>query len=241
MTKGVLPTAEQVNEVKTRFLQKLESEPPADAFLPEDLKRITDNDLWVTKLLEAFDLDVEKTLNRLWENLAWRQSYGVYNINESNVNQEYLHDGSIYAHNKDKEGKPLLILSLKKHSKSKSLDDLLRLVVFWIERIHRENDLEKITIFMDMTGSGLGNMDLDFIKSIINMFEANYPYVPNYILVHELPFLLNAAFKLVKTFLPAKALEILRVTSKKDITEYVDKDNCLKLWGGNDDYEYKFE
>ncbi|BFF98098.1 motile sperm domain-containing protein 2 [Drosophila madeirensis] len=240
MPRGVLPTAEQVAEVKTKFLQKLESEPPADAFLPEDLKRITDSDLWITKLLEAFDLDVEKTLTKLWENLAWRQSYGVYNINESNVNQEYLREGSIYAHNKDKDGKPLLIISIKKHSKSKNTDDLLRLVVYWIERIHRENNLEKITIFMDMTGSGLGNMDIDFIKNIVNLFETKYPYVPNYILVHELPFLLNAAFKLVKTFLPAKAVEILRVTTKKDVTEYVDKDNCLALWGGNDEYEYKF-
>lgn len=29
MPKGAQPTAEQVNEVKTRFLQKLKSEPPA--------------------------------------------------------------------------------------------------------------------------------------------------------------------------------------------------------------------
>lgn len=40
--------------------------------------------------------------------------------------------------------------------------------------------------------------------------------------------------------MPAEALEILRVTTKKDINEYVDKDNCLKIWGGNDDYTFKF-
>lgn len=49
-----------------------------------------------------------------------------------------------------------------------------------------------------------------------------------------------AAFKIVKTFLPEEALKILKVTTKKDIDQYVDKDNCLKLWGGNDDYEFKF-
>jgi len=52
--------------------------------------------------------------------------------------------------------------------------------------------------------------------------------------------LLLAAFKIVKTFLPEKALKILKVTSKKDIVQYVDKDNCLKIWGGNDEYIYKF-
>lgn len=49
-----------------------------------------------------------------------------------------------------------------------------------------------------------------------------------------------AAFKIVKTFLPEEALKILKVTTKKDIDQYVDKDNCLKLWGGNDDYEFQF-
>lgn len=53
-------------------------------------------------------------------------------------------------------------------------------------------------------------------------------------------FLGLAAFKLVKTFLPPEALKILKVTTKKDIDQYVDKDNCLKIWGGNDDYVYKF-
>ncbi|KAH8364140.1 hypothetical protein KR084_002954 [Drosophila pseudotakahashii] len=234
------PSAEQISQVKTSILEKLEKEPPAVPFHPDDLKRITDSDLWITKLLQVYDFDVEKCIIRLWDNLAWRQSFGVYDINETNLNQEYLNDGSVFVHNKDKDGKPLLILTINKHSKSRNQDDLLRILVFWIERLQRDSKLDKITLFMDMTGTGLSNLDLDFIKSIIGVFETKYPYVPNYILVHELPFLLNAAFKIVKTFLPAEALKILKVTSKKDLDQYVDKDNSLKIWGGNDEYVYKF-
>ncbi|XP_017071248.1 motile sperm domain-containing protein 2 [Drosophila eugracilis] len=234
------PTAEQISQVKTSILQKLEKEPPAEPFHPNDLKRITESDLWITKLLQVYDFDVEKCITRLWDNLAWRKSFGVYDINETNLNQEYLNDGSIFVHNKDKDGKPLLILTINMHSKSRNLDDLLRIIVFWIEKVQRETNLDKMTIFMDMTGTGLSNLDLDFTKGIIGMIETKYPYVPNYILVHDLPFLLNAAFKVVKTFLPAEALKILKVTTKKDLDQYVDKENSLKLWGGNDDYVYKF-
>lgn len=28
--------------------------------------------------------------------------------------------------------------------------------------------------------------------------------------------------------------------SKKDVTQYVPKDNCLVSWGGTDNYEYRF-
>ncbi|XP_037722649.1 motile sperm domain-containing protein 2 [Drosophila subpulchrella] len=234
------PTAEQISQVKDSVLEKLDKELPAVHFHPADLKRITGSDLWISKLLQAYDFDVEKCIIRLLDNLAWRLSFGVYDLSETNLNQEYLNDGSVYVHNKDKDGKPLLILSINKHSKSRKQEDLLRIIVFWIERLQSVGKVEQVTLFMDMTGSGLSNLDLDFIKSIIGVFETKYPYILNYILVHELPFLLNAAFKIVKTFLPEKALKILKVTSKKDIDQYVDKDNCLKIWGGNDEYVYKF-
>ncbi|ALC44128.1 CG32407, partial [Drosophila busckii] len=234
------PTAAQISEVKTRLFKRMETEPPAVPFCAKDLARINDNDIWITKLLEAYKLDVEKCIVRLWDNLAWRQSYGVNEITEASLNQEYLHDGEIYVHNQDMDSCPLLIVNFSKHSKSKSQDDLLRIVVYWVERMQREKYLQKVTLFMDMTGAGLSNLDVDFIKAIINVFETKYPNAPNWIIVHELPFLLNAAFKIVKGFMPPEALEILRVTTKKDIGEYVDQDNCLKIWGGNDDYSFKF-
>lgn len=207
---------------------------------------------------------MEKAIIRLRQNCEWRQSFGTNDINETNVNQEYLHDGEIYVHNQDKDGMPLLIVNMSKHNKNKNQEDLIRLMVYWVERVqHETNYSKKITLFMDMTDAGLSNLDLDYIKSIIGLFETKYPNAPNYIVVHELPFLLNgessrsidwiyvlttfliisisAAFKIVKGFMPAEALEILRVTTKKDINEYVDKANCLKIWGGTDEYAYKFQ
>lgn len=50
----------------------------------------------------------------------------------------------------------------------------------------------------------------------------------------------TAAFKIVKALLPEKAVEILKIINKKTISTYIDKDNCLTSWGGNDDYEFSF-
>lgn len=176
------------------LLLSLSSEP--EPFHPADLARIKDNDLWIEQLLEAYKLDVEKTIVRLWENCEWRQSFGVHEINETNVNQDLLHDGEIFVHNQDKDGMPLLIVNISKHSKSKNHEELIRLIIYWVERTQREHNFEKkITLFMDMTGSGLSNLDLDFIKRIISLFETKYAYTPNYIVVHELPFLLNGEWR----------------------------------------------
>lgn len=53
-------------------------------------------------------------------------------------------------------------------------------------------------------------------------------------------YLCLAAFKVIKTLLPPKAVEILKMISKKDVTQYVPKDNCLVSWGGSDSYEFQF-
>lgn len=53
-------------------------------------------------------------------------------------------------------------------------------------------------------------------------------------------YLCLAAFKVIKALLPPKAVEILKMISKKDVTQYVPKDNCLVSWGGSDSYEFQF-
>ncbi|XP_017493864.1 PREDICTED: motile sperm domain-containing protein 2-like, partial [Rhagoletis zephyria] len=188
-----------------------------------------------------YDLEMQVALNKLWETCMWRQEYGAYDLNENNLVKEYLHDGVVFAHNKDVDGKTLLIFRTKLHVKgTKDMDEVIRVVVYWIERIHRETNMDKMTIFFDMAGTGVSGMDLDFVKRIIETFKMYYPNTLNYILVFEMAWMLNAAFKIIKGFLPAKALEILKMISKKDITQYVDKNNCLASWGGNDLYEFKF-
>lgn len=57
----------------------------------------------------------------------------------------------------------------------------------------------------------------------------------------SLPSFLSAAFKVIKALLPPKAVEILKMISKKDVTQYIPKDNCLVSWGGGDSYEFSFE
>lgn len=55
----------------------------------------------------------------------------------------------------------------------------------------REENGKLITLFFDMDGCGLANMDLEFIKFIIGVFKQYYPYFLNYILIFEMAWILN--------------------------------------------------
>lgn len=52
--------------------------------------------------------------------------------------------------------------------------------------------------------------------------------------------LILAAFKIIKNLLPEKAIEILKVITKKDINNYIERSCCLTSWGGTDNYKFQF-
>lgn len=53
---------------------------------------------------------------------------------------------------------------------------------------------DQITIFFDMMGSGLSNLDMEFTNYLINLFKMYYPAFLNYIIIFEMPWVLNGKF-----------------------------------------------
>jgi hypothetical protein len=51
-----------------------------------------------------------------------------------------------------------------------------------------------MTIVFDCAGCGLKNMDMELIQYMIQVFKDYYPWSLNYILVYEMPWVLNGKF-----------------------------------------------
>ena len=64
-----------------------------------------------------------------------------------------------------------------------------------------------VTIVFDCAGCGLKNMDIEFIRYMIDILKDYYPYNLNYILVLDMPWVLNGI-----TFSMIRDLEILMST-----------------------------
>jgi hypothetical protein len=116
-----------------------------------------------------------------------------------------------------------------------------------------------------MMGSGLSNLDMEFTNYLINLLKMYYPAFLNYIIIYEMPWVLNgkfllfiififylnnlvlqnwsylAAFKIIKTWLPAKAVKKIKFLSKHNLNEYVSKESIMVSWGGEDNYKINFE
>jgi len=84
-------------------------------------------------------------------------------------------------------------------------------------------------------------MDMDFVKYLITLLKTYYPYFVNYLIIFEMPWLLNAAWKIIKGWLPPKFVDRVKFQDRKNLGEFIDKKYQLGEWGGDDNYTYSFE
>ena len=93
----------------------------------------------------------------------------------------------------------LLVFCVGKHVKGiEKAEDMKKFFVYQLERLSREEGLAQFSIVFDCRNAGLKNMDMEFTQFMINVMKDYYPDPLNYIIVFEMPWVLNAAFKIIK-------------------------------------------
>nr|CAH7753987.1 unnamed protein product [Callosobruchus chinensis] len=229
-----------IEELRNLFLKDVESK-GSDCVHPKDLERVKTSDDWLRRFILHQESDVKKALEMLWTSVKWRKDNNVNDINESNVRMDILCSGGFFPHGADIDGCMLLVFKCKKHTKGVTkMEELQKCIIYWFERVERMVDGKMITLFFDMEGCGLSNMDMELIQYLIGLFKEYYPYFLNYILIFEMPWILSTAFKVIKSWLPEKAVQKIKFVSKKDIKTFVPLDQALTCWGGTNTYEFSF-
>lgn len=228
---------ELIAELREKFFKT----PPDPKFHPADVARVKENNNWLKRFLEHNENNIQESYNMLWDTCTWRSKFGANEITEDNVKKEYLDAGLCFIHGKDKDGKTMFVIRCKLHTRgSKDFNELQRLVVYWFERLERETNGNQISLFFDMSDSGISNMDMEFIRYLIGLCKNYYPNFLNYIIIFEMPWILNTAFKIIKSWLPPKAIPKIKFVHKSSINEFVDPNDVLTCWGGSNEYVFKF-
>lgn len=112
--------------------------------------------------------------------------------NEKTVDVDVIKFGMMFDRNVDCDGKRILIFKTKMYTRGQfNIEIMKKNLIYYLERLYRETDMDQITAFFDMEDSGMSNMDLEYTRYIINTFKLYYPNSLNYILVYELPWVLT--------------------------------------------------
>ncbi|XP_066154921.1 motile sperm domain-containing protein 2-like [Euwallacea fornicatus] len=229
-----------VDELRSVFLEEVQTQ-GLNSVHSKDYQRVQTDDHWLRRFIAHSENNIPAAVKMMWTSLNWRKEQQVNDIKESNIKMDIIIKGAFFPYGEDIDGKTLLIFKCKLHSKGGvNMDELKRCIIYWFERTERMTKGEQISLFFDMDGCGLSNMDLELTKYLIGLFKDCYPFFLNYIVIFEMPWILNAAFKIVKSWLPEKALEKLKMVGKKDLANFVPKSQALTSWGGESTYVFRF-
>lgn len=115
-----------------------------------------------------------------------------------------------------------------------------KLIAFWLERYARREHGKPVTVMFDLSDTGLNSIDMDFVRFIINCFKVYYPKYLSKIVIFDMPWIMNAAFKIVKTWLGPEAVSLLKFTSKNEVQDYVSVEYLPPHMGGTDPFRYSY-
>ncbi|XP_052004461.1 motile sperm domain-containing protein 2-like [Xyrauchen texanus] len=245
MAEAGQPESEQdieskIEETRQRFKNEYVVD-STDKYDPRDVDKLFRDDALAEGYLTWRQFVVEDTLKMIDESLQWRKEFTVNDLTESSIPRWMFESGAVYLHGYDKEGNKLFWFKVKLHVKdAKTVLDKKRYVAFWLERYAKREPGMPLTVVFDMSESGLGNIDMEFVKYIISCFKVYYPKFLSKMIMYDMPWIMNAAWKIVKTWLGPEAISKLKFVSKTDIQTYVDPEHLPPHMGGTDQFKYSY-
>ena len=237
------PTDEQVEKIR-KGLQDHISENGKDVFEEVDVNRVMTEDFyvhrWFMHMHDAKGDQLEASIKTMISALKWRKVEKIREITADKLNPMLKQKGSLYMKNKDKDGCPLLVFAMAKHVKGECPEEMKKQFLYYLERIDRETNGGKFSLVYECVGCGITNMDMDLIQFMIKCLEDYFPNNLNYILVIDMSWLLTAAWKIIKGWLPPAGVKMIKFLTKSNLAEYIPEEQQLSVWGGKNDWKYEF-
>ncbi|TRZ00090.1 hypothetical protein DNTS_004641 [Danionella cerebrum] len=203
----------KIEETRQRFKSEfVEVSDTQDKYDGRDMEKLLRDDALVEGYLVWRHFNVDEALKMIDESLQWRKEF--------NLNVWFR----VKLHVKD----------------SKTVLDKKRYIAFWLERYARREPGMPLTVVFDMSESGMSNIDMDFVKYIISCFKVYYPKFLSKMIMYEMPWIMNAAWKIVKTWLGPDAISKLKFVTKNDIQTFVDAEHLPPHMGGTDQFKYSY-
>ncbi|XP_076025963.1 motile sperm domain-containing protein 2 [Genypterus blacodes] len=230
----------KIEETRQRFNNECLQD-SADKYDSRDVERLQKDDAMVEGYLSWRQFVVDDAVKMIDESLQWRKEFGLNDLTESTVPKWMFETGAVYLHGYDTEGNKLFWFKVKLHVKdAKTILDKKKYVAFWLERYAKKEPGMPLTVVFDMAESGLSNIDMDFVRYIINCFKVYYPKFLSKMIIVEMPWMMNAAWRIVKTWLGPEAISKLKFASRSEVQTYIGPEYLPTHMGGTDTFKYSY-
>lgn len=234
------PRGAIVQQVRDLFLEREFKTHPEDFYL-EDVKLIEQMDFLLQRYVIMQRKDVEASVKMVSSMLKWRKEKKLYEMNFKQFPQELTLVGGAFLYEPDKYGNRTIYLraSLCKNCSElkASLRDFLTYLMFQLDD---PKDGATYSVIMDLTNTTLTNYDIDLLTHVVALLKDYFPVNMDYFLAINFPWILSAAWSLIKRLIPAEKRDAVQFISSKQIFDYVSEENCPDFLGGKCTKPYSF-
>ncbi|TDH06823.1 hypothetical protein EPR50_G00117420 [Perca flavescens] len=238
--EGEQDIEKKIEETRQRFKNEFLQD-SIDKYDSRDVERLEKDAAMVEGYLQWRLYVIDDALKMIDESLQWRKEYGLNDLTESSIPKWMFETGALYLHGYDKEGNKLFWFKVKLHVKdAKTITDKKKYVAFWLERYAKKEPGMPLTVVFDMTESGLSNIDMEFVKYVINCFKVYYPKFLSKMIIVDMPWIMNAAWKIVRSWLGPEAISKLKFASKSEVQGFIGPEYLPPHMGGTDPFKYSY-
>ncbi|KAG0380299.1 hypothetical protein BGX24_009105 [Mortierella sp. AD032] len=211
-------------------------------------------DSLLLRFLRARKWNVNNGMTMILKAFKWRLEDDIEEVkskSEDELDAKYrgfrlqMELGKSYVHGNDKEGRPVVYINVRLHKPAdqdaKALEKFT-IYVMEVGRLMIQPPVETACLVFDMTGFGISNMDYNFVKFLVQCFEAYYPESLGILIIHKAPMVFWGVWKIIEPWLdPVVASKIRFTRNDKELTEIIDANHLpSKYDGGKDQFTYQY-
>ncbi|KAJ3073571.1 hypothetical protein HDU98_001238 [Podochytrium sp. JEL0797] len=177
-----------------------------------------------------------KALGALSDHLGWRESFKVHTILSEDFS-ELDQTGAAQFVGHTRTGVPILILNNSRHRTPKdaaSRDRMIRYAIHLIERARSEGILtDKLVILLDRFNTTSSQMDTWTLKTLIPIFQKNYPEMLQRLIIFPNTTLFWMAWKMIKGAVDSSTLKKIEIRDNPEtLIGIIDRDQLFERYGG---------
>lgn len=216
-----LPSDSPNNQLITETRQLILSRICLENVHPRDVQLLKEEDWFIDKFVVDTQLNGEKDVvssaaSALESCLLWRMVNKINDLNELDFPLE-LHQKSAYILDFDAS---TLYIQASKHQKVAEWSEIARnFLLYNVEKCFQHVRAGKGTLVTDLLGSGIANIDLDQMYTVMDLTTKYYPQMIGKMVVVDINFIFSPLLKIVTKLLPDKYRRTMVVAKRKDLSD----------------------
>jgi len=189
-------------------------------------------------------------------------TFDSFELNTNAYN--YLLNGFIYFCGHDKMGRPLGIINLNHYNGNGDIEGLKKYMIFILElaqKLIREINLKnpnsienafvnnkedtdswdiqtQFSIILDLDNLKMSTLNYEIFPTLIKIFINHYPYIAETVYILNYRWIHAGLWGMVKQMLSESITKNMIFLKKNEIFDYIDPDQLLVEFGGNNNYKY---